>query len=840
VRDRLRHLAPLAGVALFGIALVAMHHTLRDVHYRDIVRVLRALPRTSVLLALVTTALGYAALTLYDTLACRYVGRPLPYRQTAFASFVGYAFSHTLGIPVVSGGAIRLRLYTAWGLSAAEVGAIIAFNALTFWLGFSLVGGTVLLIDPPHVPDTLPLPVHSLRAVGAGLVLVAAAYVVLTIVRRTPIVVRGHELRLPELGLVGRQVIVAAADWLCASLTLWALLPATPDLSVAAVLGAYLLAQTAGLVSHVPGGLGVFETVIVLLLAPPLDTQTVLASLVAFRAVYYFLPLVLAAVALGIHELGLRGTVLRRAAHVVEDWGSAVAPQVLAAAVFASGTILLVSGVMPVVPSRIERVASVLPLAGIEIAHVLASVVGLALVLLARDVQRRVAAAYRATVTLLATGIVLLLAKGLAWEEALVVAVTLAAFVPCRSQLYRERTPLGERLTPGWAAGVLVAVGATVWLFVFVHRHTAAAPELWWQVAVRATGPRAVRAIAAVLVAGLVAAVWMLRRPTIRDAARSDADALARAEPIVAASPTATAALALLGDKRLLFADDGRAFVMYGVHGRSWIALGDPVGADDDAAELTWRFRELVDGYDALCAFHAVESEHLPLYLDLGLTLTRLGDEGRIPLDDASRATLERPERDGCAVRVAEADEVSRRMVELQGVSDAWLAARRAREPGFTSGRVAPDYVRRFPAAVVERDGALLAFATVLPSGENAEVAIDVVRATPSAPPHVVQLMFVEVMRWGRAHGYAWFDFGMAPAAGPPDPAPAPGWKRLQPLLYRHATHFADVRVLRAFAEQLGAVWTPRYLAAPGGLALTRVLADLAALIAGRRDGDGR
>jgi phosphatidylglycerol lysyltransferase len=845
VRDRLRHLAPFAGVALFGVALFALHHALRDVRYRDIVRVLHELPRTAVLMALVTTALGYGALTLYDTLACRYVGRPLPYRQTAFASFVGYAFSHTLGIPVVSGGAIRLRLYTAWGLSATEVGAILLFNALTFWLGFAAVGGIVLLVDPPHVPETLPLPVHSLRAVGAVLVMLAAAYVVMTVVRRTPILVRGYELRLPEPRLVVRQMLVAAADWLCASLTLWALLPSTPHLSLPVVLGAYLLAQTAGLVSHVPGGLGVFETVIVLLLAPPLETQTVVGSLVAFRAIYYFLPLVLAAVALGVHELGLRGLVLRQVAHVVEDWGSAVAPQVLAAAVFASGTILLVSGVMPVVPSRLDRVAAVLPLTLIEIAHVLASLVGLGLVVLARDVQRRVAAAYGATVALLAAGIVLSLAKGLAWEEALVVAITLAALLPCRTQLYRRTTGLGERLTPGWAAAVVVAVGATVWLFVFVHRHTASAPELWWQVALRATGPRAVRATAAVVAAGLVAGAWMLRRPAARDPERPDAAALEHAARIVATSPSPTAVLALLGDKRLLFADDGRAFVMYGVHGRSWIALGDPVGDDDDAAELTWRFRELADRHEMLCAFHAVDDARLPLYLDLGLTLTRVGEAGRIALaafslDGDRRARLrERVDRlvaDGWRVRVVEPIELPARMDALRAVSDAWLATMHGREPGFSRGRFSPEWIRRFPAAVVERAGTIVAFASVLRGGGNAEIALDVMRHAPSAPPHALELLLVEVLGWGRDQGVAWFDVGMAPAAGAPEPSPAPGWHRVQRLFYRHAAEFADVQALRAFATELDAVWTPRYLAAPGGLALTRVLADLRALLEGDHD----
>jgi phosphatidylglycerol lysyltransferase len=299
------------------------------------------------------------------------------------------------------------------------------------------------------------------------------------------------------------------------------------------------------------------------------------------------------------------------------------------------------------------------------------------------------------------------------------------------------------------------------------------------------------------------------------------------------------ATLALVGDKRLLFADDGQAFVMYGVHGRSWIALGDPVGDDDDAAELTWRFRELTDRHEVLCAFHAVDGERLPLYLDLGLTLTRLGDEGRIALaarNGARRAPEARLAGDGRTVRVAEPAELASHVEALRAVSDAWLAAAHGREPGFSRGRFAPDWIRRFPAVLVERDGAIVAFATVLPSGGKAEIALDVIRHAPTEPGHEIgELVLREAMRWGCAHRYEWLDVGMAPAAGASDPSPTPGWNRLQPLLYRHAAHFADVRALRAFADELDAVWTPRYLAAPGGLALTRVIADLTALIAGDR-----
>ena len=379
VRERLRHLAPLAGVALFAAALVALHHALRDVRYHDVVRALHTIAPSHVGLAMITTALGYGCLTLYDTLACRYVGHALPYRRTAFASFVGYAFSHTLGIPVLSGGAIRLRLYTAWGLSATEVGGILAFNGLTFWIGFAVMGGAVLLVDPPHVPSAMGLPLHSLRGAGAALLALVAAYVVLTVARRTPVTIRGYAFELPRPRVVGPQVVVSALDWTFASLTLWALLPTTPHLSYASVLGAFLLAQTVGLVSHVPGGLGVFETAVVLLLAPPLDAQAVVGSLVAFRAIYYFLPLVLAALALGAHELGLRSVVFRRLAHVLGDWGSAVVPQVLAGAAFVSGAVLLVSGATPATPYRLNRIAELLPLPILEISHFIGSLAGLGL-----------------------------------------------------------------------------------------------------------------------------------------------------------------------------------------------------------------------------------------------------------------------------------------------------------------------------------------------------------------------------------------------------------------------------------------------------------------------------
>src|SRR5262249_42675207 len=140
------------------------------------------------------------------------------------------------------------------------------------------------------------------------------------------------------------------------------------------------------------------------------------------------------------------------------------------------------------------------------------------------------------------------------------------------------------------------------------------------------------------VIAGLFAGVWILRRPVRQDPGSPDAPALERAAAIAAQSPNTMAYLALLGDKRLLFDEHGDAFVMYGMEGRSWVALRDPVGPDDEAIELAWRFRELTDRHEAFCVFYQVQAASLPLYLDLGLTLSKLGEEGRVALADFSLA----------------------------------------------------------------------------------------------------------------------------------------------------------------------------------------------------------
>jgi len=281
---------------------------------------------------------------------------------------------------------------------------------------------------------------------------------------------------------------------------------------------------------------------------------------------------------------------------------------------------------------------------------------------------------------------------------------------------------------------------------------------------------------------------------------------------------------------------------MYGVEGRSWVALADPVGEPSEHAELAWRFRELSDRHDGFTVFYQVEAAHLSLYVDLGLTLSKLGEEARVALPEFSlaggakkalRQAVHRLADQGLTFRIATPVEVVARMEELRAVSDAWLAPKHTREKGFSLGFFSPEYLRRFPAALVEWRGELIAFANLCCGGAKQELSIDLMRHRPTAPNGTMDFLFVELMRWGRTEGYASFNLGMAPLSRLPDHALAPLWNRLGALVFRHGEHFYNFQGLRAYKEKFDPVWVPRYLASPGGLALPRVLTNVAALVSG-------
>jgi len=517
-------------------------------------------------------------------------------------------------------------------------------------------------------------------------------------------------------------------------------------------------------------------------------------------------------------------------------------PYVLSLTTFAAGVLLMFSGATPSMHARLRWLDAFFPLAVIEVSHFAASVAGVVLILLANGIRRRLDAAYHLTVLALVVGIVGSLLKGADYEEALALIVVLAAVVPARPHFFRRAALTSEPVTPGWIAALVLALGSTMWLGLFSYARVAYSSDLWWRFAARADAPRFLRAMAgttAIVFAFSIAR--LLRLAPQRTSRPSDAD-LARAKTVANQSPDVRAHLALLGDKSLLFSESGRSFIMYGVSGRSWVALGDPLGDPREQTELVWRFRELAHRHGGWPVLYQVSRDMLPLCIDLGLTILKLGEEAHVPLprfslDGGSRRGLRRTvhdvEKTGTTFEIVPPEHVPAIIPDLEAVSDEWLRAKQTREKGFSLGFFDAAYLRNFPIAIARRGGAIVAFANVWTSEARYSVSADLMRFSSVAPRGVMEYLFVKLMLWARDAGYASFDLGMAPLSGFEPRSLAPAWTRLGRIVYRHGEHFYHFRGLRQYKEKFDPEWEPRYLAAPGRLAIPRVLANVTGLVSG-------
>ena len=300
--------------------------------------------------------------------------------------------------------------------------------------------------------------------------------------------------------------------------------------------------------------------------------------------------------------------------------------------------------------------------------------------------------------------------------------------------------------------------------------------------------------------------------------------------------------LVYLRDKGLLFAEDRAGFVMYGIHGRSWIAMGDPVGPERSVSGLVRGFLERCDHYGGVPVFYAIRPTYLHCYAGYGLTFVKLGEEAKVNLTTFTmdggaasryRHAVRHLEKEGGSFRVVPRDQVPVLMPQLRAVSDEWLRLKAGAEKGFSMGFFDEGYLQRFPVAVIERGHRVQAFCNLWLGARKGELSPDLMRYSGAAPADVMEALLVHIMVWGKTGGYRQCALGMAPLSGLEESPSATLWNRLGSFLYEHGEAVYGFQGLRAFKDKFNPTWEPRYLAYPGGLRLPLILADASALIAG-------
>ena len=847
-RQRLdRYRQPLGlsvALLLFVVALLACRHLLDELDPSALHASILAVPGVNLFGAVGLTVLGFIALLGYEWSASRYAAVSLPARTLATGGFCAFAIGNAVGLSMLSGGSIRYRLYARHGIGGGEIARMTVFASLSLGCALPLLAALAALADPAAAAAALHLPQPVLIAICVMLLAIGAALVV--VVHRARLAERPapdcvtvrvsrHLLRLPDTRLTLLQVLITLVDVSAAAGVLYLLLPEAPPFST--FLLVYLLALAAGVLSHVPGGVGVFEAVLLAAFANELGTAPLAAALLLYRLIYIVLPLLVACLLLLAMELR-RLVDARQAIRAA----SGLAAPILALLVFISGMVLLFSGATPSLDERLEILDFLIPHRLIDASHFGASLIGLLCLLLAQGLRRRLSAAWAMTLGLLITGAVLSLLKGFDWEEALLLSITAGLLALFRPYFYRPSRIMELPFSPWHLAASACVLGASIWLLFFAYQDVPYERQLWWQFAVNADAPRGLRAaLGCVLVLGVVFLAWLLRAapPAV---ALPSSEELDRAALIVKASDQADGGLALTGDKALLVHPQGDAFLMYSRRARSMIALFDPIGTPQRRAELVWQFRDLCDRHHTRPVFYQVRAENLPLYMDIGLTAIKLGEEARVDLNRFDlestgktmkdlRYTWNRGQRDGLVLEFFEPGEAP--LDELRAISDAWLNGKQMREKGFSLGRFDPAYLRHFRIVVARVEGRAVAFANLLETDSRDLATLDLMRVLPDAPKLTMEFLMLGLILHFKAAGFARFSLGMVPLSGLQPRRGAPLAQRLGALVFQRGEAFYNFQGLRRFKDKFQPDWEPRYMAVPAGLDPLVALTDTAALIAG-------
>lgn len=297
-----RLLAAVIVSLVFAGSLWVIARELRGFEYAEVWVYLQDLPFSYVLVAVGLTFLTFVVLAGYDALALRYIDVQLSTRRIAFSAFIGYAVSQAIGNPILTGGSVRYRLYSLWGLTPPQVGKAILFAGISFWLGFCSLGAIVFLLQPIGLARIFDMPV-SPSVLGLGCLALVVGYAGFTVVRDAPVTLWHWTLKVPPTWMFPVQVCLAAADLTLAASVVYVLLPPEIGIWLPHLIAVYLTALLAGLVSHVPGGLGVFESIMLVVLTPEIPAPTLLGALLAYRGIFHLFPLTVAMIAFGAFEL---------------------------------------------------------------------------------------------------------------------------------------------------------------------------------------------------------------------------------------------------------------------------------------------------------------------------------------------------------------------------------------------------------------------------------------------------------------------------------------------------------------------------------------------------------
>lgn len=797
------------------------------------------------------------AMTFYDWIAARMVNLNLSASFFFRCAWVANTFNNLIGLSGLAGSGVRFILLSRAHVDSRTSAVYSAIVFLSIPLGLALL--TWPLLFSGSVTNTeLPVAPWLIHLAMGGFAMFVPLYVIFF---RSEALRRRFlpESERPSWGRLVSLLSVSLLDWLLAMTVAWFCMQmAGAQIAINTFTIAFILAAIFGILSLVPGGLGVFDATLLLLLGnhSQVTASQVLAGVVIFRVVYYLVPWLIGVyLSAGLISQADRWQSSRWVRYWRESTGaalvrlplnmlSAFGVHTLAYLTFGAGIVLLISAAYPTVTERLVVLDRYFPVAAIEASHLLSVAVAILLIAVSRGIADQVSSAYHLTIVLLICGAVFSIFKGIDYEEASIMLVVAGALRLQKKKFYRQAASFKSMRTVYWLLSLLVAAAGFVGLNTWIHGETPFQIESLLLYTPSLEAPKFARSLLLASLVTIILIAWSAfksAKPTLQLASQEE---LAEAKTVLDAhGGSSFAHLTFLGDKHIYWTPQRNTFIQYGCIRDRLVALGDPCGDVNGFDEAILGFREFADVHDLVPVFYEVADQHAYRYHDAGFALFKLGEMAYIDLAEFSlagkqgeslRHSYNKAKRNGSSFEILEPpfDETTRST--LRAISDAWLTELGVAEKGFSLGNYQESYLELAPIAVIRQEDTIIAFSNFMPDyGAHKELSVDLMRYLPTAPSGTMDYLLVELLQWAKLQNYRYFNLGMAPLSGVGKARFARPQERLARFAFEYGNLFYNYKGLRGFKEKFRPKWRNHYLAYPAFTPLPALLLDSAALAAG-------
>jgi phosphatidylglycerol lysyltransferase len=584
------------------------------------------------------------------------------------------------------------------------------------------------------------------------------------------------------------------------------------------------------IVSITPQGIGVVEGIMALVFTSLGISGAVATTVVlAFRGLTFWIPMIL-----GFFAVQRLHTVRADRHTLTETWGVRFAAILVAL----MGIINILSAVTPSLADRLALLENFLPLEVRHGGHLTAALAGFSLLILAGNLNRRKLVAWLLTLVVLGVSMVSHLVKGLDYEEALLAGGLMVILWRMRDRFHarsdRPSIQQGLRVLAG-ASMFTVAYGVSG--FFLLDRHYSVNFGLWdalRQTVVMFTefydpGLLPVTRFGSffadsIYIVGAVtigyAGLMLLRPVFVRGPTTNEERQLAKS--IVEKYGRSSLARFLLFDDKRYFFSPGGSVIGYALTGRTAVALGDPVGPDDDLFPSIEDFTTLCQRNDWLPVFYQTQPRTLDAYKSAGFDALSIGNEGVVNLETFTlegkegkplRSPINKLKNAGYKFMVHEPPISGDLLEELRTISDEWLTMMHGSEKRFSLGWFDDEYIRNSPiGAVYAPEGWISAFVNFVPEYQLNEATIDLMRRRSEIENGTMEFLFVSLFQWAKAHGYQGFNMGLSSLSGVGEQPTDPAIERVMHFIYEHVNQFYNFKGLHSFKEKFHPEWSPRYL----------------------------